>query len=215
LSEAGGPARFGDTWLARILFGWMGVAVLLAIGLGPLSDWLRWNDLTDVLIKWFVFPAAFLIALAWIARARDPSRYRPALRLVMGFCVAYVLAVWPLITAGAWLNFQVRRPTYERIIADAEAGRIPLDNVGNASGRRDGVTYWVKPTAPRLAQFGWGSLTVYYDEWECYGRRRPDAKPLALPPSDSSAPPMIKNAGRLGGLRWPLSHEACLMSIVL
>lgn len=203
----------------------MGLTVAFIITLGRLCEMLPGAPVLAVVTALIILPTLPLLGWCLGAVIRRPRRDWPGLPMLLAFCFALIFGFDTLITTGARLNFLSHRPVYERILGEARAGRLPLDENGWSTGRRYGVAYATNPGGHPTAQFEWGGASdgffgVVYDEWECFGRKPPAETPRtisAAPPpvaDDGTEPPVMKNAGRLGGLRWPLSDDACLMHIV-
>lgn len=204
--------RFG-----RALLAWMGLCVLLTLGLMPLGEAAPWLPALGLFPAIVALPALVFLAWSVVGMIRRPREW-PAVLVVIAFVAAFVFGFLALMTTGARLHFLWRHPIYERIMADAAAGRLRLDENGASRGRRYGVSYSVyrRSDGRILANFAaTDELYVLYDEWDCYGRNPPPPPPQP-PPSETDGvePPTIKNAGRLNAMRWVLSDRACLVYAV-
>lgn len=218
-------AADGSVWrtrLVRSVLAWMVLSVLLILGLGPLGELLADAPLLHIVTLLIALPGLLLFGWGVVAVIRAPRRNWPTPLLVIGFSAALLFAAEPLVLAGARLHFMRREATYERILAEGQAGRLAMDEAGWARGRRYGVPYEVKvgDNPGGLFRWGtepWGFFGILYDEYECHGRSPPPSPPPPPPPTaqPGADPPTIKNAGRLsGGYYRPLSRKACLFHIV-
>jgi hypothetical protein len=188
----------------------MPLSVLSILALGPFSE------LAPLVAGRVVFCVILLPVIPLLLAAAVTRSWRGAL-VIGAFCSAFLVGFNPLMNAGGYLNFLRHRDAYERILADAQAGRLPLDENGTFHGRRHGVAGHVNTRPTLSAGFDWGDPDGFFGVMfgpECAAR--PASRPApetAPPPSGGDTTPTIKNAG-LTGPQWPLGDRWCLTRVV-
>lgn len=205
---------------SRWFFLWVFLALASALAWGRLTE-VAATLMTSVVMGLFLLPV--LPMLFWSLRLlhRQPRTNWPAPVAVLLFCALAVAGLSPLMWTSTFLNFMSHKATYDRIVADAKAGRLaPNGGPGWTSGRRYGVDYYWQHSpgqaSPSL-QFNWGVpggfSGIIYDEVECPpGNPRPPPSPPLEANGDDV--PTIKNAGRLGTPWWWFGEHYCFVVIV-
>lgn len=194
--------------LARALLGWMALGLLLILGLGPIGELFAQLPVSGAAIVIMVFPGLGLAAWGLFATARAPRRYWPVVPALMVYATILWFGGETLMLSSARGYFALRQATYEQIIADVEAGRLPPE------GRAHGVTYEVSTGDYPGARFQWGTVSwgffgVLYDEYTCNDRPLPQ-RPAPQPHAGALEQPTMKNSRVLNGYYRPFTDKACL-----
>lgn len=211
---------FERTPLARAMLVWAGLSFIVAPTFSFVGEALPDAPVMFLVTALVLFPLPLFAVWALVAFAKRPRRdWRAPLYLAVASTI-FALAFGPLLVLGARMHLQMRHETYEGIVSDARAGRLPPNADGVISGRRRGASYLIPATNPSAASFSWGFVPggffgVTYDQSICVAHVRPkDTEPAPQARPDGASTPTIKNAGQLSGPHWPLSDRACLLYLI-
>jgi hypothetical protein len=206
------------TALGRVLLAWMGLITLLLLAYGRLLEVLSLDAYSwGFTAAFLAAPVAFLHWCAW-ELVRRPRLMWPALLALVLFCASVVAGIEWVGRPGAYLNLLAHRAEYDRIVADAKAGRLPgLNSKDWVEGTQNGTRYVLTGADPGGVIFPWdhrpygGWTGVIYDEEDCPPRPPSPPSPPPPPHTGPGDPPVMKNAGRLDS-RFHLSGHYCFTS---
>lgn len=206
--EVGRP--FYRTLLGRVLFGWMGLTLLVVLTFAAWLPILPFAALGPALLAiYLVAPAGLLIWSVWAA-IRRPRTAWPGPLLLVAFCGSFVLSAQKLAVVGAYVGLIAHRSAYDAIVRDTKAGQLAVQSGARrwVERRRGSVRYVA--SLPEFIAFpldhdpygGW--IGILYDDHDC--------PPNPAPPAEQVGPggiPVLKNAGRLDQ-RFHLADHYCL-----
>jgi hypothetical protein len=198
---------FRRSALAKFLLVWMALALLVVLTYGLWLPALPFEAMgPSFLLVYLVAPAILLLWSLW-ALVQAPRTAWPGPLVLMAFCAAFVLGAQPLSVAGAWVGLATHRAAYDRMVREAQAGRLDWRVDG---GKHDGIRYGFVDGPKKVLVFPWdhdpygGWIGVVHDEQDC-----PPRPPPPPPPQVPGVPPFIKNAGRFDQ-RFHVSGHYCL-----
>lgn len=178
MGEPTPPGRkFWHTTFAKALGLWLMLAMIGMLTLIPLFEMIGYLPY-KLLLAAMGLGALVLIGWSVWRFARRPRSGWVSPIAVVATAAIYVALVVPVANAGLFLNFLRHKPGYDKIVADAKAGRLrDLRTVdGMVVGVRHGERFQLARERPLLVHFeGWWAgdydvFEIYYDEENCPGR---------------------------------------------
>lgn len=176
------------TPLAAVLAAWMAMVIGATLAAGRLMEVMPDGSILALAAAIYLAPAPLLLGWSFWTMLREPMTGWLAPTLLLTFCGGAVPAFGPLLDAGARVNFEARRATYDAIIAEAARSRARGGPDGAVAGERDGVRYRYRAERPGEIDFPWTRNAAFvegvrYDNSPCKpapGRRCADpGRPLA------------------------------------
>lgn len=171
MSAAGAIVAFWRTRLGVAIVAYLTSAFALLVASVPFG--VAANHLSHVAWTLVVLLAPAFLVATLVAVGRSWRTAWPAPPVLIAGAVAFVAASEPLMDVSARLMFQLERPVYERIVADMNAGRLPITPPGGTT-RRYGERYFY--SGEGIVTFDtWAAsnalfFEVFYDAESCPGR---------------------------------------------
>lgn len=166
------------TPLAVAIVAWMVMALSVTLAAARLMEVTPEGSAPIVIAAIYIVPPPLLLGWSFWAMLREPVTGWLAPTVLMTFVGGFVPLFQPLFQTGVRLNFEQRRPAYEAIVADAQAGR--LVGVGNpqgwVTGERGDIRFRYRPADPGFIDFVWTRAYgfragVLYDDTPCVARK--------------------------------------------
>lgn len=192
------------------LAGWFAFAAFVLLACVPIYEVLAgWHR-----VPWAMIALGVLMLLAWGLRLllQKPRRNWPAPILVLLAASLWFGLSEPLLNAGLILNFARHQATYDRVVADAEAGLLKGKTTpsGAIEGVRNGQAFHAVPGPAGFVRFKeWQGgdymfFDVFHDRRSCPGRDK--GRPVHTPAQGARPPTLsVGYSLHLGG-HYCLTH---------
>jgi hypothetical protein len=199
---------FRQSNFAKALGAWLVLGAFGLLGHVPIFEVLTYYPY-KILIAVMGLAAMALVGWSlWRFARRPRTGWVSPLAILIALPLFFALSL-PLSDAGLYLNFLRHKLVYDRLVADARAGR--LDGVQN--GTRYGERFHLVRSQPPFVYFDHWQVgdyyffEIYYDEKGCPGANRGRA---VHSPADGARPAMLSL-----GYSLHLTGHYCLRKMVV